>query len=1291
MLFNDIQRTEPFARLARPHGSVPPASRTILEGPRQVWTAFAHAFNKKHNGGKRSWIIIWASVVLVLSSIIISLSSALLASEETNMWQPLQAKRLIPEKASALEPSVKRDTYFRTTGAILQNVTTSPWISDEYAILPFWPEGSIADPWDAQYNSTPQTWEANTTVFRNDLQCSPLRLAATDVWSYDYDYYNMTNHEYRMSIRLENDAGCKYNMSFNASDKYDFNSWEGGSWSDLNTFVFENDYAVTSSDIDNRPLPWKPTYNDKCHGDEIMVMSSQWIRTDWEPLSNVTAKFPSNLTVSGYLCESSHTMANIKVRVSTSASDFHVEFDIGAFQGAQKEVPPSVLDTSKFTKAYTDPYWYEVIPKLNFGSATPSGAMALLATQYDFDFYKMKNDTKLPELAARVQRRHSGEILRTSLNALGVSQTEAITGSLMASERRITVRMEAAAALVALFASCFFTMLGVIWLSTVRRRPLHLTHEPATVLGIVSLVSSNPSVLASLRDLDQASTAELRSVLKGRFFSTSHGHLREVCEDGQLETPDPAPRIPTLAEKESPLWVKIRALLGLIIFIGLLIMAITVVHRFASDSDLKKGFFTYHLNINALGHLGSFTPFSIIPTTLAVLLGLWWNALDVTFRSLQPYVAMSQAPREISRGAYISYQSTYWLWATGKAAKNKHWLLSLVTLGTFLAQAFTIATSALFEQTTGVINDAVKLNRSLELRQIPYLRMVNETYPPTYGGSRGAYGYPYVGTVLEDLFGNLTNNWLYSGVIQATMNGSEPKWSKDGWSFVPVDLSDLKNRQTATSDTDSDQSDAYGAPINITMTTPAIRGRVECYQPEEIRNGSTNWNYNTTWTDPDTNQTKKVNMPATSMFGGPTLPDSRYVSCCYNHTDSSLNGSAPLPLALGYWTQDFANTSEYVSASLNNFTVKWVAGDGASLDGLMSDQETLYFPNIPNIQAVKCMPVFEKAEADIVVDKQGGSVLSYHILGEPTPDDGAWTDAFVLHALSDPNDPAVKKEIKDTSNLCDPDFPCLPMVMQNITTSYGNLFMNSLLRASRLQSLANSGANHGPPLGGDTADMVFNIQDNVTGLNLDFMSYAAYVQADRDPKALLDLNYMLESTQRIFTLFFQHYVSSTYSLKTGGWAYQPIGANQDGLGAANETFPQFNPDGTRAKEVSELPAEHTNRTASATMSTRVEVLHMNPKAVWLCVALLIWLALTAILVCALQRWFFGDLRRNVESIADVLVLVAGSERLLAAVEKLGVEGLLKSDVQTRLGWFRTDDGRMRWGIEIAEEGEILMK
>lgn len=100
---------------------------------------------------------------------------------------------------------------------------------------------------------------------------------------------------------------------------------------------------------------------------------------------------------------------------------------------------------------------------------------------------------------------------------------------------------------------------------------------------------------------------------------------------------------------------------------------------------------------------------------------------------------------------------------------------------------------------------------------------------------------------------------------------------------------------------------------------------------------------------------------------------------------------------------------------------------------------------------------------------------------------------------------------------------------------------------------------------------------------------------------------------------------------------------------------------------------------------------MNAVAVWLSLSLLMWLTITAMVVAALQRWYFGDLRRNVQSIADVMVLIAGSDRLLSLVQEIGVEELMKSDVKTRLGWFLGSDGRLRWGIEVAEDGEVLVK
>jgi hypothetical protein len=105
----------------------------------------------------------------------------------------------------------------------------------------------------------------------------------------------------------------------------------------------------------------------------------------------------------------------------------------------------------------------------------------------------------------------------------------------------------------------------------------------------------------------------------------------------------------------------------------------------------------------------------------------------------------------------------------------------------------------------------------------------------------------------------------------------------------------------------------------------------------------------------------------------------------------------------------------------------------------------------------------------------------------------------------------------------------------------------------------------------------------------------------------------------------------------------------------------------------------------------VEVLDMNREAFLVCLAILCWLVLTVLIVAALHRRTFDGLNHNVESIADTLVLIAGSERLLAAVKEHGVQGLIGADVKTRMGWFRAQDGRMRRGIEIVQEDEVLMK
>lgn len=79
---------------------------------------------------------------------------------------------------------------------------------------------------------------------------------------------------------------------------------------------------------------------------------------------------------------------------------------------------------------------------------------------------------------------------------------------------------------------------------------------------------------------------------------------------------------------------------------------------------------------------------------------------------------------------------------------------------------------------------------------------------------------------------------------------------------------------------------------------------------------------------------------------------------------------------------------------------------------------------------------------------------------------------------------------------------------------------------------------------------------------------------------------------------------------------------------------------------------------------------------------------------AMQQRYLGGLIQDMECIADVLVLIAGSNRLLALVREKGMDAIMKEDkIHTRLGWFEDSEGKKRWGIEVAEafedeEGEV---
>lgn len=228
----------------------------------------------------------------------------------------------------------------------------------------------------------------------------------------------------------------------------------------------------------------------------------------------------------------------------------------------------------------------------------------------------------------------------------------------------------------------------------------------------------------------------------------------------------------------------------------------------------------------------------------------------------------------------------------------------------------------------------------------------------------------------------------------------------------------------------------------------------------------------------------------------------------------------------------------------------------------------------------------------------------------------------------------------------------------------------------------------------------YTILDKDMGMNFDLMSYMSYKRLQRnDPAALLDEKTLLEQSQATFSLLFKHFVSSGSSSDMGGWVYQKFGSKlvvgprtigyYDSFNWGTP-FPlpnqSFLPSGDPAPRFQDVQSRYASQNTTATLTTPVETLGINGMAFWVATGILISLTTIMIAFIIMRQSYLGGIIRDVECIADIIVLIAGGERLLALVQEKGIDDLIKEDkLYIRLGWFEDADGKKRWGIELAED------
>ena len=321
--------------------------------------------------------------------------------------------------------------------------------------------------------------------------------------------------------------------------------------------------------------------------------------------------------------------------------------------------------------------------------------------------------------------------------------------------------------------------------------------------------------------------------------------------------------------------------------------------------------------------------------------------------------------------------------------------------------------STVFEQSSGFRSQSLDAVRNLELRTNPHIRPIHthpgrSKYDPVIRPDNDGG----ISAILLDTVGNFTSNWIYTALIEDVFNGPQPLWSKDSWSFVPLDLSSLPDLE-AVERSENEQIRAnfsnFSRAANLTFETTAIRATINCthiLEGEDPRNWLSALDPSTMLPTIDSVESDTSFLSRSDIFPG-TDYHTTLVSgwsaprCCVNASpihDPYQHSSA---MALGYWTMNFPRNMDVNQSALyektGNFTVKWVLGSAHLYQGSnLTTNGTLYFNARPKMQALNCRPKIESAAAIVTIDHKIARVQSYQILGDIQPENIAWSDSFVL-------------------------------------------------------------------------------------------------------------------------------------------------------------------------------------------------------------------------------------------------------------------------------------------------------
>lgn len=221
IIFEDVKRTEPFARLAKSPSAGATAYGTLLQTPKSWWAISYDIIFKRKLVGKTGWSLIAALMVHVLALIAISpLSSALLATEEVIVAKPFDFTRSSPAEGVQIPMNITRESYFRIIASLSRNMSTSAWATDDSFTFPVWPS-SGRQQLGPTISSEQKSWQIEATTYSMAYPCQNMTLERTELRNFTYRQADWHSLQYGKELTgegpmvvytLNSEIGCQYEL-----------------------------------------------------------------------------------------------------------------------------------------------------------------------------------------------------------------------------------------------------------------------------------------------------------------------------------------------------------------------------------------------------------------------------------------------------------------------------------------------------------------------------------------------------------------------------------------------------------------------------------------------------------------------------------------------------------------------------------------------------------------------------------------------------------------------------------------------------------------------------------------------------------------------------------------------------------------------------------------------------------------------------------------------------------------------------------------------------------------------